>query len=29
VLALALLAAMCLPAQRASRLDPAEVLRSD
>ena len=29
VLALALLAATCLPAQRASRLDPAEVLRSD
>ncbi|HTK51836.1 MAG TPA: ADOP family duplicated permease [Gemmatimonadaceae bacterium] len=29
VLALALLAATCVPAQRASRLDPAEVLRSD
>ena len=29
VLALALLAATCLPARRASRLDPAEVLRSD
>jgi len=29
VLALALLASTCLPAQRASRLDPAEVLRSD
>jgi len=29
VLALALLAATCLPARRASRLDPADVLRSD
>ena len=29
VLALALLAATCLPARRASKLDPAEVLRSD
>ena len=29
VLALALLVALCVPAQRASRLDPAGVLRSD
>ena len=29
VLALALLAATCLPAKRASKLDPAEALRSD